>query len=74
MSIKGTASIILFVSMIFSARSQCVPEIGICGDFRQDSLFNASGYTAVVESIAKLVSPRNVDDQLFSDNLRPSLK
>ena len=45
------------------------PEIGIAQGLEQDSLLYGSGYKYIVESISKLVSPRNVSEEQFKINL-----
>jgi sugar phosphate isomerase/epimerase len=45
------------------------PEIGIAQGIEHDSVLFASGYRYIVESINKLISPRNVSQQQFAQNL-----
>jgi sugar phosphate isomerase/epimerase len=71
MLIRRIATIALILSTAYSGRSQNLrPDIGICGDMREDSLFSASGYSVLVESIGKLISPRTVSEQQFADNVK----
>jgi sugar phosphate isomerase/epimerase len=70
MLLRRIAAFAFIISSGYSCMSQNLrPDIGICGDIREDSLFHASGYSVLVESIAKLISPKTVSDQQFSDNL-----
>jgi sugar phosphate isomerase/epimerase len=46
-----------------------LPPIGIVANLEQDSLLAAAGYSFIVESVAKLISPENVSDQKFEVNL-----
>jgi sugar phosphate isomerase/epimerase len=49
--------------------SQKKPEIGIASDLKNDSLLYALGYRDLVESIAKLFSPKAVSEEQFQKNL-----
>lgn len=48
--------------------AQSLPQIGIATNLENDSLTYAAGYTCLVESIAKIMSPRSVTDEQFADN------
>ncbi len=45
------------------------PDIGIALGLEHDSVLYSSGYRYIVESINKLVSPRNVSQEQFTQNL-----
>jgi len=45
------------------------PEIGIAQEMVNDSLFQASGYNYMVESVPKCFSPRTISDAQFKDKL-----
>ncbi|HOX83301.1 MAG TPA: sugar phosphate isomerase/epimerase family protein [Chryseolinea sp.] len=47
-----------------------VPQIGIVENMENDSLLHAFGYTYLVESTQKILSPRNVSDQQFQIHLQ----
>jgi sugar phosphate isomerase/epimerase len=56
-----------------SAKAQlqiALPEIGIVQNIENDSLLQALGYTCLVESTNKILSPRNVSDQQFEAQLQ----
>jgi sugar phosphate isomerase/epimerase len=60
----------------FSASAQkkiALPEIGVVQNIENDSLLQAFGYTCLVESTNKILSPRNVSDQQFEAQL-PAIK
>lgn len=45
------------------------PKIGIAQGLENDSLLYAAGYRHIVESVNKLISPRNVSDEQFNQNI-----
>ncbi len=47
-----------------------VPEIGVVQDIENDSLLRSFGYRYIIESTNKILSPRNVSDQQFKDQLQ----
>jgi sugar phosphate isomerase/epimerase len=51
------------------AQRSNIPQIGIAQNIENDSLLSASGYTCLVESIGKLISPRSVTEEQFLVNL-----
>jgi len=51
-------------------QSKKQPEIGIAESLDNDSLLAASGYRYLVESVAKLISPKSVSDEQFEKNLK----
>jgi sugar phosphate isomerase/epimerase len=57
----------LILLPIFSSAQK--PEIGIAQGLEHDSLLYNSGYLYIVESINKLISPRNVSEEQFTQNL-----
>ncbi|MEO7991462.1 MAG: sugar phosphate isomerase/epimerase family protein [Chryseolinea sp.] len=68
-----TFFICLFSVAIASLHAQsktAVPEIGVVNDIENDSLLHAFGYRYVVESTNKILSPRKVSDQQFTDQLQ----
>lgn len=46
-----------------------LPEIGVVQSLEHDSLLHAQGYSYLVESTAKLLSPQHVSEQQFSQKL-----
>ncbi|CAN5566035.1 hypothetical protein BH10BAC4_BH10BAC4_21110 [soil metagenome] len=50
------------------------PPLGIAADFDKDSLVTAAGYKYLVSSIGKYISPRNVSDKQFKENLKAAKK
>jgi sugar phosphate isomerase/epimerase len=60
---------------IFIIISNCVtsvaqrPGVGIVQDMENDSLLHAAGYTCLLESVAKCISPRKVSEQQFQERL-----
>ncbi len=46
-----------------------LPQIGVVQTLTNDSLLAKSGYDCLVESIATLISPKNVSEQQFEQNL-----
>lgn len=63
--------LIIFVVTSINAQKKIVaPEIGVVQDIENDSLLQAYGYRYLVESTAKLFSPRNVSGQQFQEHLQ----
>lgn len=68
--------VFLLLSFEFLALSVCaqqkfeVPEIGVVQNLENDSILQAFGYTCLVESTSKILSPRNVSDQQFQTHLQ----
>ena len=46
------------------------PEIGVVQNIENDSLLHSFGYRCIIESANKILSPRNVSDQQFKDQLQ----
>ncbi|HYG20220.1 MAG TPA: sugar phosphate isomerase/epimerase family protein [Ohtaekwangia sp.] len=46
------------------------PVIGVVQDMERDSVLREAGFGYLVESVAKLISPRNVSEQQFQINVR----
>jgi hypothetical protein len=64
-------SLFLFSLLSVAAQPKVTkPEIGIVGDFEQDSLLHANGYKYLVESIVKCFSPIKISDQQFEDRVK----
>src|SRR5687767_1668349 len=64
------ATILSFITLsIYAQRKTPLPEIGIVQSLENDSLVRAYGYRYLVESIAKLISPKNVTAQQFEENV-----
>lgn len=64
--------ICLFAGLFNQAYSQRIllkPEIGIAGNMEQDSLYAAAGYSCIIESISRRISPRTVSDEVFRENI-----
>jgi sugar phosphate isomerase/epimerase len=60
--------VLIFLFLTIDLFSQ-KPEIGIAQGLEHDSVLYTSGYRYVVESINKLISPRNVSQEQFIQNL-----
>jgi sugar phosphate isomerase/epimerase len=45
------------------------PTIGIATSYDNDSLVTAAGYTGIIESIGKCISPRTVSEAVFQQNV-----
>ncbi len=45
------------------------PAIGIAESFENDSLLAAAGYTCIIESIGRRISPRAVSEEVFQKNV-----
>lgn len=63
----------LFSFVVISLQAQkktTAPEIGVVQNIENDSLLNAFGYTCLIENTAKLFSPRNVSEKLFTEHLQ----
>ena len=56
------------------AQKKSRPEIGIASGVEHDSMLYASGYRYLVESVPKLLSPREVSDEQFLQNLEEMKK
>jgi sugar phosphate isomerase/epimerase len=64
-------SVFLFALLSVSAQHKVTkPQIGIVGDFEQDSLLHANGYKYLVESIVKCFSPIKISDEQFDLRLK----
>ncbi|HEX6890654.1 MAG TPA: sugar phosphate isomerase/epimerase family protein [Chryseolinea sp.] len=64
-------SLFLFSLLSVSGQHKLTkPEIGIVGDFEQDSLLHANGYKYLVESIVKCFSPVKISDEQFDERLK----
>lgn len=65
------ATILSLITLsIYAQRKAPLPEIGIVQNLENDSLIRAYGYRYLVESIARLISPKNVTAQQFEENVR----
>jgi sugar phosphate isomerase/epimerase len=63
-------AILLVLTLLYTHHSPAQkPEIGIAQSIEHDSVLYAAGYHYVVESISKLISPRNVSDEQFDQNI-----
>jgi len=63
--------VLLFATTnLFSQNKVDIPEIGIVQNLENDSLVRAYGYRHLVESVARLISPRNVTDEQFQENTK----
>ena len=69
---KRLLFIILFTgtAVVVQAQKAFIPEIGVVQSIENDSLLYQYGYRYLVESVQKMVSPRNVFDDQFSDNVK----
>lgn len=61
----AAVSFLVLFSIVCQAQK---PEIGIAHGLEYDSLLYTSGYRYIVESINKLVSPKNISDTDFQQN------
>src|SRR5687768_6463902 len=69
------ATILSLITLsIYAQRKSPLPEIGIVQNLENDSLVRAYGYRYLVESIAKLISPKNVTAQQFEENVKKRKK
>jgi sugar phosphate isomerase/epimerase len=59
----------LFCGTILAQKNNRPPEIGIAQNIENDSLVHAAGYRHLVESAAKLIWTRSVNDTKFQDNV-----
>jgi sugar phosphate isomerase/epimerase len=66
-----TLIIFLFFLVPLSLQAQKLktPEIGVVENIENDSILHVFGYKYLVESTAKILSPRNFSDQQFNSNL-----
>lgn len=55
---------------ISAQRTPLKPTICIVESIDHDSLLAAAGYTGLVESISRRISPRSVSEEVFRENLR----
>jgi sugar phosphate isomerase/epimerase len=63
--------ILLFAAgELFSQKKVDLPEIGIVQSLENDSLLRSFGYQYLVESVARLISPRNVTEEQFQENVK----
>lgn len=53
----------------YAQKAPLKPGIGIATGMENDSLLSAAGYTCIIESIAKRISPRTVSDETFRQNV-----
>jgi sugar phosphate isomerase/epimerase len=61
--------LVLFAAITAHAQVKShIPEIGVVQSIENDSLLQAQGYRYMVESVAKLVSPKTVTDEQFEVN------
>jgi sugar phosphate isomerase/epimerase len=58
------------IASLHAQSKRVVPEIGVVNDIENDSLLHSFGYRYVVESTNKILSPRNVSNQQFRDQLQ----
>jgi len=58
------ARVVFWISIRLSAQ----PSIGIAQDLDKDSIVHEAGYSYLVASLAKYVSPRNVSEEMFKIN------
>lgn len=54
----------------YAQKKISAPEIGVVQNMENDSLLHAFGYRYLVESTAKILSPRNVSDEQFKIHLQ----
>ncbi len=62
----------LFCCIVWAASAQKTPlkpTIGISESLDNDSVLTAAGYSGIIESIDRRISPRKVSDSLFQQNL-----
>ena len=74
-NMKTLVFLLLFFSIILCTISTIAqtgtvkPEIGIVQDFERDSLMYAYGYRCIVESIVKCISPKQLSEEAFVQQL-----
>jgi sugar phosphate isomerase/epimerase len=56
--------------LLRAPKKPVAPEIGVVQDIENDSLLKAFGYRYLVESTSKMLSPRNVSEEKFEQNLQ----
>ena len=61
---------LVLTAKVSSAQDLLIPKIGIVQNIENDSLLQRYGYLYLVESVGKLISPRNVTDEQFLVNLK----
>jgi len=59
----------LVILTLEAQKKKVIPEIGAVQDIKNDSLLQIFGFRCLVESTSALLSPRNVSDQQFRENL-----
>lgn len=57
-------------TLLLGQHNLVVPEIGVVQDIENDSLLQTFGYRYIIESTNKVLSPRNVSEQQFKDQLQ----
>jgi len=62
--------IVFCVSPIEAQKKIAAPEIGVVQNLENDSLLYAYGYRYLVENVQKLISPKNVNEQQFQENVK----
>lgn len=62
--------LIVLLLLPASTRSQHRPVIGVALDTRLDSLQSFDGYAGIVESVSRCLSPRNVSEEGFQQQLQ----
>ena len=55
---------------ITAQKKSKTPEIGVVQNIDNDSLLHQFGYSALVESVGNLISPKSVSDEQFQINLK----
>lgn len=66
-----TIFLILGLAFTFpTAIAQKQPKIGVVQNLEYDSTLTDAGYSYLVESISKWISPRNVSEEKFEENLK----
>lgn len=62
--------VLLSTTDLFSQKKVDLPEIGIVQSLENDSLVRSFGYRYLVESVARLISPKNVTEEQFQENAK----
>jgi sugar phosphate isomerase/epimerase len=62
--------LIVAVASLHAQTKIVAPEIGVVQNLENDSLLQTYGYRYLVESVAKLISPKNVSEQQFQELLK----
>ncbi|MBL7858621.1 MAG: sugar phosphate isomerase/epimerase [Cyclobacteriaceae bacterium] len=60
---------LLLIGVVTKAQHARYPQIGIVQNLERDSLLATAGFDCLVESVASMISPKNVSAEQFEQNL-----